>query len=187
MAVLAVCPPGAHTPAGKTIGPFPNPGRVFHAPSCSLLSSQWDGDRLGTSTQVSWLWGRRVGRKGAEWPHDALLTMVICHLSIRSLDLADGPKLLSPSPTAQEVLGQPLATCWGILALALAICLKRPSGLSWEAPGPYCLLLCAQACSGCTRKPVRPFHLSHQLRPDCCRPAQRTTGGQVYTEMKQPN
>lgn len=187
MAVQAVCPPGALTPAGKPTGPSPNPGGVFHAPSCSLLSSQWDGEKLGTSTRVSQLWGRGVGRKGTEWPHDALLTMAICHSSIRSLDSAYGPKLLSPSPTAQEVLGQPLGTCWGILDLALAICLKHPSGLSWEVPVSYCLLQCALVYNGYPQKPVLPFCLSHQHRPDCWRPAQRTTGGQVYTEMKQPN
>ena len=170
----------------RPLAPPPTLGEIFMLPHVPLYPVNGMGID-GISTQVSWLWGRGVERKGTEWPHDALLTMVICHLSIRSLNLAYGPKLLSPSPTAQEVLGQPLATCWGILTLALAVCLKRPSRLSWEAPVPYCLLLCAQVCSGCTWKPVRPFYLSHQLRPDCCRPAQRTTGGQVYTEMKQPN
>lgn len=176
----------SHT-SRKAHWPLPQPWGSF---SCSLLFpsiQSMDGEKLGTSTRVSQLWGRGVGRKGTEWPHDALLTMAICHSSIRSLDSAYGPKLLSPSPTAQEVLGQPLGTCWGILDLALAICLKHPSGLSWEVPVSYCLLQCALVYNGYPQKPVLPFCLSHQHRPDCWRPAQRTTGGQVYTEMKQPN
>lgn len=117
------------------LAPPPTLGEFFMLPPV-----QRDADKLGTSTRVSQLRGRGVGRKGTEWPHGVLLTMAICHSSIRSLDSAYGPKLLSPSPTAQEVLGQPLGTCWGILALALAICLKHPSGLSWEVPVSYCLL-----------------------------------------------
>lgn len=114
---------------------------------------------------MSRLWDRGVGKKRTEWPHDALLTMVIHHLSIRSLDSAYGPKLLSPSPAAQEVLEQPLATCWGILALALAICLKHPSELSWEVPVPTAYSNVPLSAVDTLRNPCFPsiFHISTGL------------------------
>ena len=75
----------------------------------------------------------------------------------------------------------------GHLGFGLSHLFKASIGTFLGGSCAYCLLQRALVCSGHTQKPVLPFYLSHQHRPDCWRPAQRTTGGQVYTEMKQPN
>lgn len=128
-----LCPPEAHRPEGKTIGPSLErwEREASHAPQGSLPSTHGNGeDRdLSWSKYPWWLGYGARGRGGKERsdPHDELCKMVLlCHLSIRSLVLAYGPRLIFLPLTARGVLGEQLVTCWGILTLTSAVHLRQP-------------------------------------------------------------
>lgn len=165
-------PPGAHRP---------NSGRG------KLLMIYNDLFYLFTGLGMKGTWYkylRWLGYSAGEWGrkeksglHGELFEMVLlCHLSIRCLDLAYGPRLILPPPTARRLWGQQLATCWGILALASAVHLRQSTRALLGGSCTLCLHQCAQTCNGYTLKPCFAYILP-SLSTGLC------TGDQLKGQM----
>lgn len=105
------------------------------------LSIPWNEDERNPIKYPRWRgngargWeGRRVSfmMSNSKW-------VLLCYLSIRSMDLACGPRYTLSPPSSTKVLGSHWPQLGHLSFVTSAACLEQTAGLSWEVPVPLLL------------------------------------------------
>lgn len=165
------------------LAPPPTTEGVFMLPPVPFYQSMGWGKTWYKHPSVR-LWGREWGGKG-----QVASTMRCSQWPSSFINQVPGLSIWTQTPLSLTYCpGGVGATtgCWGHLGFGLSHLFKASIGTFL---GGSCGLLaqCALVYSGYPQKPRASLLSFTSAQARCWRPAQRTTGGQVYTEMKQPN